>query len=112
MKTKNKIILTIIFLFVTVINMNAQQKYEFMTISFYYNVSSKEILISIDGKEFLKEEVKMEKKDADYCNTNPLLSKVKEYQDKGWEVMSFHTVNTAGSSIGYNHIAYLRKKKE
>jgi general stress protein CsbA len=38
-----------------------------------------------------------------------LLSKVKEYQEKGWAVVTF---NTASSGQGFKYITYLRKKKE
>ena len=84
----------------------AQDKYEFMTIN-YYITMSRTIAVSIDGKEFLSEKVESPKEKEWLLDTTPLLLKVKEYQDKGWEVMSF---NTAGGG-GIFYIAYLRKKK-
>ncbi len=84
----------------------AQDKYEFMTITYELSGSSS-ITMSIDGKEFLSEKVSLPKGSNSEFNMNPLLAKVKEFQDKGWEVMSF---NTAVSTF-YFHIAYLKKKK-
>ena len=110
MKKIKKSILLVLLVFSAFVNM-AQEKYEFMTITYYITLSSKVTLISIDGKDFLKEEVALEKEAADKCNTNPLLLKVKEYQDKNWEVMSFNTVLAPTNTVGYLHIAYLRRKK-
>jgi hypothetical protein len=84
----------------------AQDKYEFMAIN-YQIANPSLIAVSIDGVEFSKEKVSLPKESNDVLNINPLLLKVKEYQDKGWEIVSFHTAT--GSY--YFHIAYLRKKK-
>ncbi|MBX3163998.1 MAG: hypothetical protein KF900_05915 [Bacteroidetes bacterium] len=114
MKTK-KILLTIV-LFTLVAFAKAQDKYEFMTVHYEFNSLSKgELQISIDGDEFLKEDVELKKKEKEHFNANPLLAKVKEYQSKGWEVMNFHSYGF-GNGFGSNsnvlvHTAYLRKKK-
>ena len=47
-----------------------------------------DLAISINGTEFKTEKIVIEKSQDSYFNTNPLLKKVNEYQDKGWELMS------------------------
>ncbi|MES2133064.1 MAG: hypothetical protein V4506_11985 [Bacteroidota bacterium] len=84
----------------------AQDKYEFMTINY---LTQRTITISIDGEIFLKEKVELSKEESTEFNTNPLLKKVKEYQDKGWEILNFNSYGQINGGI--NHIAYLRKKK-
>jgi hypothetical protein len=108
MKTKH-IFFTSLFLFLILFT-KAQDKYEFMTIN--YISGYKEIVISVNGKELLQEKFELPKEENSYLNTNPLLAKVIEYQDKGWEVLSFDTSVRAinGTEIP-NYIAYLRKKK-
>jgi len=87
---------------------NAQDKYEFMSIQYQPNSS---ICVSIDGKELLYDEIKLPKTEANPMNLNPLLLKVKEYQNQGWEVMSFNTVVAGQYGSAFYHFAYLRKKK-
>ena len=84
----------------------AQDKYEFMAIN--YQVGSPTVIaVSIDGVEFSKEKVSLPKESNDPLNINPLFSKVKEYQEKGWELMTFNF-----SAPGYYfYVAYLKKKK-
>lgn len=107
MKTK-KILLTIA-LFTFVAFVNAQEKYQFMSISYTdYGGMRRELQISIDGNDFLVEDIELKKKEKATFNTNPLLAKVKEYQDKGWEVMNLYTTAVVSSVF---HTAYLRKKK-
>jgi hypothetical protein len=84
----------------------AQDKYEFMMITYEVSGAST-IAVSIDGKEFLSEKVSLPKGSNSGFNVNPLLSKVSEYQDKGWELMSF----SSSVSAYYFHVAYLKKKK-
>jgi hypothetical protein len=88
----------------------AQDKYEFMAINYVTNLSGSggEINISIDGKEFLTENVVLQKGSKSFYNANPLLSKVAEYQDKGWETVNLNTSPTVSFIL---HSAYLRKKK-
>lgn len=82
----------------------AQDKYEFMTIIYQPAI---QLNITIDGK-FFSEKVELSKEDRNnILNTTPLLLKIKEYQDKGWEVMD---INTFGGPFIY-HSASLRKKK-
>jgi uncharacterized protein YqgQ len=108
MKTKH-ILFTSLFLLLVLFS-KAQDKYEFMTIG--YDYIYKEIIISINGKEFLKEKLELPKEERSHLNTNPLLAKTIEYQDKGWELMNFETyVRTAGSLGVPDYIAYLKKKK-
>jgi hypothetical protein len=83
----------------------AQDKYEFMTIN--YSAIDNIVGISIDGKEFLTEKTESSKGKHSYMDTNPILLKLKEYQDKGWEIMSFNS----GSGSYNMYFAYLRKKK-
>lgn len=84
----------------------AQDKYQFMVINYQVGTPSS-IAVSIDGVEFSKEKVSLPKESNDVLNVNPLLLKVKEYQDKGWEVVTFNF-----SAPGYYfYVAYLKKKK-
>lgn len=106
MKTK-QIILTIALLFTTLLTI-AQDKYEFMIIEFttYKNIIS----VSIDGKEYIEEKANYAGQEKTGYNANPFLNKVKEYQDKGWEVINFNsTIN--GGTTSEVHFAHLRKKK-
>ncbi len=103
MKTK-QILLTSLFLLLVLFS-KAQDKYDFMTINYMttYNL----VVISINGKELLEEKLEVPKSKFAFLNTNPLLAKVIEYQDKGWDVMEFDTNANAMTS----YIAYLKKKK-
>ena len=103
---KEKHILLTIALFISVC-ISAQDKYEFMIIEF--NSRAKlPIKVSIDGKEFLEENVDYSPLKETYGNNNPLLKKINEYQNKGWECMSFNTC-VAPFVIQF---AYLKKKIE
>jgi len=112
MKTKH--ILFTIALFFSVTFINAQDKYEFMIIE--YSTMDNVVSSSIDGIEFKKEKINWGKHDQSGYNANPLLEKVKEYQDKDWELMSFNTqiggTSFTGGSNNSSEIyfAYLRKK--
>jgi len=86
MKTK-RIFLTIAFLLAVVLFTHAQEKYEFMIIE-YQNFG---LSMSIDGVDYKFEEPDFTGQKRTSYNTNPLLNKVKEYQEKGWEVMNFET---------------------
>ncbi len=81
---KNKIIITTLFIVFSMC-IQAQDKYQFMMIR--YTLLKAHINISIDGEQCLKEDVDVS--GIDKGCANPLLKKVKEYQDKGWEVMNF-----------------------
>lgn len=105
MKTKH--ILFTIALFFSVAFTNAQDKYEFAIIE--YNISFKnELKVFINGKDLIEE--KAEEDNKGKLTYNAFLKKVNEYQDKGWEVMSFAIVPRDQSNIYYNHFAYMRKK--
>jgi hypothetical protein len=106
---KKQIFLTIaliMFAFLT----QAQDKYQVMVIEFDRTLKN-EIQISIEGKEYIQEK-------ADYGttldqrhNATPILKKINEYQDKGWELMNMQSLNNgAGGDLVY-YFAYLRKKK-
>jgi hypothetical protein len=106
MKTKH-IFFTLLFLLLLVFA-KAQDKYEFMIIS--YEAQFK-ISISIDGNMFLSEKVNLPKEQNYQLNANPLLLKVKEYQDKGWEIITLNTQVAGSTGNGCTYFAYLRKKK-
>lgn len=107
MKVKQALLSLIFILFSLVIN--AQDKYEFMIIE--YNHSAKnQIVLSIDGKEFISEDAAFVNQKESVLNSNPLINKVKEYQEKGWELMSFETL-PAANLVSKTYLAYLRKKK-
>ena len=108
MKTKH--ILFTIALFISVFA-SAQDKYEFMTIN--YNTMQKEIVVSTNGKEILRENIELQKPEKTSLNSNPFLIKVLEYQEKDWEVMSFDTYVAISNGFGEPcYIAYLKKKKK
>jgi hypothetical protein len=105
--------LLLVTFFLVTLSLNAQTKYEFMIIE-YNNSSRGGISISIDGKEFLSENVERverEDKKESYMGANPLLIKTEEYQEKGWELMNFETLfNT--NTLSKIYFAYLKKKIE
>lgn len=85
--------------------MQAQDKYEFATIIWSPQVSR--LYVSVNGKEFTEEKVELSKIENVLVNTNPLLNKLNEFQDKGWEVMT--VIPIGGNQV--SHCMYLRKKK-
>jgi hypothetical protein len=109
MKTTHTLFTSILLLFVFFLK--AQDKYEFMIIE-YKTVLGKELTISIDGKEYISENIDLPKNERSGSNANPFLKKVKEYQDQNWEVMSLNTVLGGGSGNIWNEVyfAYMRKK--
>lgn len=106
------VLLAILYFLAFNANIHAQEKYDFMVISLYNAPLSSNINISINGDEFISEDIKKDKGSKDLSNLNPLISKIKIYQDQNWEVMDFNTIQSAGSSIGLMFFAYLRRKQE
>lgn len=109
---KNKIIITALFIVFTLCA-QAQDKYQFMIIE--YRSMTTTLFVSIDGTTFTKENIELPKEEKDWFNSNPLLKKVKEYQENGWEVMSFNNIQTgavAMSAPSNVYTSYLRKKIE
>lgn len=102
---KSHILLTIVFLMFAYYS-KSQDKYEFTIIE--YSTFTSSLSISKDGIDFGSEKIAV----GSGHNANPLLLKVKEFQDKGWEVMSFNTL-LGGNNNDFNkvHMAYLRRKK-
>ena len=110
MNTKN-ILLTIVLL-LSALLVSAQDKYEFMIISYF--PQAKYLAVAIDGKEVLHEDVTADKHEK--ASGSYLLKKVSEYQDKDWEVITFtnasHVFTAAGSgNSDQEFYAYLKKKK-
>lgn len=72
--------------------------------------------LSIDEIEFKNDKIDFSKHTKSGNDANPLLEKVKEYQNKDWEVMSFNTqiggtyVSGGSSNSSEIYFAYLRKK--
>ncbi len=109
MKTK-RIILTIA-LFILFLCYKAQGKYEFMSIG--YDAVVHQLVVSVDGKQVLTEQVELEKAEKGYLNSGPLLKKVSEYQEQDWEVITFNTSGlSVGSGVRLVYVAFLRKKKD
>lgn len=106
MKIK-QFLLTIAFVISAYIS-EAQSKYEYMIIE--YSVFPTEISVSIDGVDIYEEKLKYSKEDKTTLKANPMLVKVKEYEDEDWEVMNFDTVIKENNYRVY--YAYLRKKRE
>lgn len=105
MKTKH-FLFTIALCILSVFT-KAQDKYEFMTIGFDF--FGKEIVISINGKQFIREEAVMEKTEKNNLNTNPLLAKINEYQAQNWEVVTFATTSAVQGNWS-NYYAFLKRK--
>jgi hypothetical protein len=111
MKTTTKLFLTFLIVLSGITSTKAQEKYELMTISYRAALTNSNLIsVSIDGKEFLEETIKLEKKHFSLHNTNPFLLKVKEYQEMGWEVIDLSQSGTSNAGIIY--LAFLQKKKE
>lgn len=111
MKIKYIVITTILFL--SAIYINAQEKYDFLSI--ISDSYSKSISTSINGTKFVIENLEWPKGEKYNANSNPVLKKITDYQNTGWEVMSLNSVPLTKSSIDgethFSHIAYLRRKK-
>jgi hypothetical protein len=108
---KPKHILFTIALTTVVLLTQAQEKYQYMVIEFD-RLLKNEIQISLDGKEYLEEKADYGTTENAKHNVTPLLRKVSEYQDKGWELMNMETFNACGSGVCNSYFAYMRKKKE
>ncbi len=92
-------------------SLQSQEKNEYMIIS--YNSSKEHMFISLDGKNFIDEEVNVSKKERHDYNANPLLKKIKEYEEKGWELMNISTIHTYEEHSSYiEHWANLRKRSK
>jgi len=86
----------------TIIYQHSNERDDFLTLS----GSRSFLAISQAGKEFEKIDIKLKRGD-NQLDTKPLLNKVKEYVDNGWEVINF----TVGqSNWGLVHYAYLKRK--
>lgn len=107
MKTK-KIILTIAILFSAIL-INAQDKFEYLIIE--YNTRYWDLSVSISGVEFKSEKVEFLTQKKSGFNANPFLAKVQEFEDKGWELINFHSVVSGPETLAETHFAYMRKKK-
>ncbi len=103
MKTTHTFLLTLLICLSHLVS--AQDKYDFVIIE--YTSLNGIIGSSINGEEFRKERIDPRFNPSGY-NANPLIAKVKEWQDKDWEVMNFD-VKMIGSNEVY--FAYLRKKR-
>ncbi len=110
-----KILIFSFLVFFASTSVNAQDKYDFLNIT--YDTDKEGIYVSLNGKEFSGEPVVLVKKDNSSLNANPLINKVSEYQDKGWEIINLNSYpimfkpGTLFQKIIYFHVAYLRKKK-
>lgn len=98
-------LLTIFFLFGLLTGLHAQDKYEFATL--VWSPNSSRLSISINGKDFTEEKVELSKDQFSLANSNPLLTELNKFQDKGWEVVS---ISPAAFNV-ISHYAYLRKRK-
>lgn len=90
----------------------AQEKYEFCIIEYF---PKKEILsISKNGTEHSSEIVSskenLKSSNNSAYDANPLLARVKLFQEKDWEVMSFSTTLVGRRHNKRMYSAYLRKK--
>lgn len=103
MKTKS-LLLTAIFSLLLVSGAWAQEKYEYCSIVYSaYSPKSGILATSIDGK-YQEEKLKIEEGNI-ATNLLPVLTKVNELANSGWEV--YNNSALQGGSIYY----FLRKKK-
>lgn len=108
MKTKN--ILLTLALVIFSLTIKAQDKYEFIIIQ--YSEQASYLTVSASNATLTEERIELPKNEK-YFNGTPFLTKVKEYQDKGWEVMSFNNIanGNGGNVNNLVYFGYLRKKK-
>lgn len=108
-----KIIIATLLVFTNGTSSFAQEKYEFLNIT--YDAYREKIFTSINGNEFTIETPVASTSDKSSENVNPMLVQVAKYQDAGWEVISLNSIPlvfaTYSGGTHYFHIAYLRKKK-
>ena len=78
--TTIKPILTLLVFLIFVTVSKAQEKYDLMNIT--YDTQRGGIYFSINGTQFTKEEVDLPKTSNTAVNTNPLLKRVNEFQEK------------------------------
>jgi hypothetical protein len=102
--------LTISFLLFALF-IHAQDKYEYAIIQ--HNTYWEVLSVSIDGETYLKEKIELTK-DERFTNANYFLKKVKEYEAKEWEILSFgSTVSGGNGNVSCPvYICYMRKKKD
>jgi len=92
------------------VSLMAQDNYELCTIFYQVQNGRGYLSISEAGKKFETIEVKFEnKEDKADLNTNTLQKKVKEYSDKGWDVVTFTFTPTPEGTV---HYACLKKKSD
>jgi hypothetical protein len=107
---KIKITLITLFLFSSIVIL-AQEKYEFCIIEYF--PKKKLLSISKNGTEHSDELItySIDSTNNVRCryNANPLLEKVKLFQEKDWEVMNFNT-NLSRRHKKRVYSAYLRRK--
>ena len=106
-----KITLIFIFLFPSIVIL-AQDKYELCIIEYF---PKKKILsISKNGTEHSDEVIasSLDANNNSQCNynANPLLEKVKLFQEKDWEVVTLSVSNTKRNNKNKMYFAYLRRK--
>jgi hypothetical protein len=112
MKSAYKRIILLSFFLLTTFNSYSQEKYEFMSIKFLNTGEFlHEFTISMNGDQLLYEKIKLGSDERSNLNVNPLFKKVKEYQERGWEIMTFNEMLAARSTT-IIYTAYLRKKVE
>ena len=102
---KKKILLTVSIITLYTISVFGQTKYEYCNISFSPNEQL--IYVTIDNKEFTEIKVDIPKNERTIFNCKPLFDKVKEFQDKGWEIISCSDV-VFGNLLA--KMAYMKKK--
>jgi hypothetical protein len=84
---------------------DAQDKYDYTIIAYF---PAAKLLTVADGNTTGKEDIDVDKNER--ITGNALLKKVREYNDTGWEVITF--TNTAAGQYGNQEFyAYLRKKR-
>jgi hypothetical protein len=105
---KRMYLLSIVFLTVSLMGLG-QQKYEYVIIE--YNSYTTKVSVSLNGQSFSSEKLTLGDQEKSPYNANPLLLKVAEFEDKGWETINFNSVSLMSNSLTEIHFAYLRKAR-
>ena len=100
-------LITGLFVFAMLTGLQAQEKWEFAVVQYIMYYSKPYITVSINGEGY--EEIKADKSSFKGkffgWDLNPILKKVNEMQEKGWETYDHQ------ASVNNSYIFYLRKKK-
>lgn len=103
MKYINRITLIILVSIATISFAQAPVVYDYLSITY----TNERVEISVNGKELLKEKVSLPKGSKSVFNVNPVFTKVKEYENLGWELLSLNSTALNHTMV---YSAFMRKQ--